>query len=105
MEENRSTLVQAFENCAARRAAFQTAVVSARGNIDDPFFAFHAAFATLYNIALPAIGAMDAAGGGEETLPTTINEWITNARSYKAGARGGMLFEHLVVALADAGLL
>lgn len=105
MEENRTMLVQAFENCAARRAAFQTAVVSARGNVDDQFFAFHAAFAVLYNLALPNIGAMDAATDGDKHLSTTINEWIGNAKSYKSGARGGRLFEMLVTALADGGLL
>lgn len=105
MEENRTVLIQAFENCAARRAAFQTAVVSARGNIDDQFFAFHAALSVLYNLSLPNISAIDAANGGEQTLSTTINGWIVGAKSYKDGARGGALFERLVIALADAGLL
>lgn len=105
MEETRTTLVQAFENCAARRAAFQTAVVSARGNIDDPFFAFHGAFSMLYNLALPNTGVMDSVCEDGKTLATTINEWIVNAKSYKSGARGGRLFETLVAALADAGLV
>jgi len=103
-DENKTTVVQAFENCAARRAAYQTAVISARGNIDDQFFAFHAAFSLLYNLALPNTDVM-ATRGTTQTLSHDIHGWIVGAKGWKDGGMGGHLFEMLVAALADAGLL
>lgn len=105
MEEHKTTLISAFEECAAKRAAFQTAVICARGNIDDQFFEFHASLSLLYNLSLPNAVVMNQPHEGTATLSESIYSWLTTVRSYRGGAAGGKLFEALVAALADAGLV